>query len=216
MGKSELAQWLGAQGGHARCTARQLLNRANPRELLGNAQTLVIDALDEVAAQGEGDAVDRVLRALGTLNYPRFVLTCRAADWRSATSRAAISEQYGAEPLELRLQPFGEADARAFLAARIGADRADEVVTRFADGALSDLLGNPQTLTMLADVAGEGALPGSLGALFDSYVGLAWHEHNEARPDPALDKLGKDGVLHALGAAFATLILTGGDAVSRR
>lgn len=53
MGKSELTQWLGSQASHALCTARQLLTRHDPRSLLGNATTLVIDALDEVPARSE-------------------------------------------------------------------------------------------------------------------------------------------------------------------
>ena len=216
MGKSELARWLGEQVGHARCNARDLLNCADPRVILGNATTLVIDSLDEVPAQGAGDAVDLVLRKLGTLNLPRFALTCRVADWRSATSRSAIRGQYGADALELRLLPFDQADARAFLEVRVGREVADKVMVRFSGGALSELLGNPQTLGMLAKVAEKGPLPESLGGLFDSYVALAWHEHNEERPDDALERFGQGGVLDALGAAYAALILTGAEAVSRR
>ena len=71
MGKSELLRWLGREPGCAFCTARQLINiRPDPRRLLGNAQALVIDALDEVSVCGQGDAVDLVLQKLGDLGYP--------------------------------------------------------------------------------------------------------------------------------------------------
>jgi predicted NACHT family NTPase len=76
LGKTRLLEWLAGQPGHAWCTARQLMNRYDPRSLLGNATTLVIDALDEVVARREGDAVDLVLQKLGALGYPRFVLSC--------------------------------------------------------------------------------------------------------------------------------------------
>jgi hypothetical protein len=216
MGKSELTLWLGGQPGHALCTARQLLTRHDPRSLLGNATTLVIDALDEVPARSEGEAVDLVLAKLSQLGTPRFVLTCRAADWRSATSKSAIRGQYGSDPLELQLEPFDEADARRFLEGRVGGEVAEHIMTRFAGGALGDLLGNPQTLGMLAEVAGKGKLPESLGGLFDRYIALAWHEHNEERLDDSLDVAGREAVLDALGAAFAALILSGREAISRR
>lgn len=216
MGKSELTRWLGNQPAHTRCTARQLLTQHDPRSLLGNATTLVIDALDEVPARSDGEAVDLVLAKLSQLGTPRFVLTCRAADWRSATSKAAIRDHYKSSPLELLIEPFDLQNVRRYLNARVGDETAERVVTKFCDSALSDLLGNPQTLGMLAKVAGEGELPESLGALFDRYVALAWHEHNEERPDDALDAWGEEAVLDALGAAFAALILAGSDAISRR
>jgi hypothetical protein len=59
----ELLSWLGDQAGYAYCTARKLKNvRPDPRRLLGNASTLVVDALDELSVRGEGDAVDLVLQ----------------------------------------------------------------------------------------------------------------------------------------------------------
>jgi ABC-type nitrate/sulfonate/bicarbonate transport system ATPase subunit len=49
MGKTELLKWLASQEGYAYCTARQMKNiKPDPRRLLGDATTLVIDALDEL------------------------------------------------------------------------------------------------------------------------------------------------------------------------
>lgn len=58
MGKTALTEWLGVQVGYRRCTAKQLIRNANPTALLVDARVLVIDALDEVPAQRDGDAVD--------------------------------------------------------------------------------------------------------------------------------------------------------------
>lgn len=215
MGKTELMRWLAKPVGYKFCTARQLINRYDARDLLGDAQVLVIDALDEVGAKTDGEAVDLVLRKLGALGYPRFILSCRVADWRSATGLQAIREQYGGEPLELHLKPFEEEESVAFLQQRLGLDRAREVVQHFQERGVSDLLGNPQTLQMIERVAEEGRLPESTGELFERFVDLAWVEHNDRRTDTALQALGKDAVLDALGAAFAAMILAGSEALSR-
>jgi hypothetical protein len=104
MGKSELLRNLSDSGNARLVTARQLINRTDPRSLIEDGDTILIDALDEVPATGVGDAVDLVLQRLGQLSYPRFILSCRAADWRSAMSVAAINEQYADGPLELHLE----------------------------------------------------------------------------------------------------------------
>ena len=216
MGKTVLTEWLGGQDGYRRCTAKQLIRHANPAALLGNARVLVIDALDEVPAQRDGDAIDLVLNALGRLGHPPFVLSCRIADWRSATGLEAIREDYGQAPIDLQLQPFDSDQARAFLAGRLGdADRAAAVVAHFEARGLDDLLGNPQTLIMIEAVAAHGDLPGRTSELFDAFVAIAWSEHSARQPDAGLGSLGRDAVLDALGAAFAALILGGKSMVSR-
>lgn len=215
MGKTELAMWLEEQEGVVRCTARQLLNRNDPGDLVQAGDILVIDALDEAVARQEGEAVDQILRVLGRLGYPRFILTCRVADWRSATGLAAIAEQYLVKPLELRLQPFTLDDAHLFLAERLGAESAKELVDLYQGRKLGDLLGNPQTLTMLAEVAAREAPPASIGGLFERYADIAWFEHSDQYPDSVLEARGRDVILDALGAGYAALLLSGAEAISR-
>ncbi len=216
MGKTELTYWLGAQDNFLRCTARQLIYRNNSIELLSDAVVLVVDALDEVGSRDEGEAVDLVLRALGQLRYPRFIMSCRVSDWRSATGRSAIRDQYGSEPIELHLKPFTSQDVQIFLQKELGEERASEVVTHFKEKRIGDLLGNPQTLLMIASVAKAENLPNSVGSLFESYVDIAWSEHSDLKPNSTLLTHGSETVHDALGAAFCALIFTGSDALSRR
>lgn len=212
MGKSHLLAWLGENPRHALCTARQLINRPVPRTLLGDAEVLVIDALDEVAAQRDGDALDRVLLRLGEAGYPPFVLSCRVSDWRSATGRQAIREQYGGEPLELHLEPFTEQDAIAHLAVHLGSARAAEVIDHYKARGLGDLLANPQTLDMIAKVARDENLPETKARLFARSIAILGSEHNDQK---AAGQLDARQVANATGAAFAGLILTGRSAISR-
>ena len=215
-GKTELTKWLGGpnHGDHVRCTARQLIN-GDGRQLLGNHRVLVIDALDEVAAKTDGDAVDLVLRALRDAGYPQFILSCRLSEWRAATMVEAIREQYRDAPLQVELRPLDAEQAKAFLTDQLGDTvRAQKVVDHFLERDLGEWLGNPQTLLMLADVTRHGPPPETTKELFDTYVDLAWFEHNDQRPNGPLQALGKNAVLDALGAGFAALILTGSAALS--
>jgi hypothetical protein len=212
MGKSHLLEWLANSSGFARCTARQLINRHNPRTLLGDAQVLVIDALDEVGGQREGDAVDLVLRRLGELGYPRFILSCRVADWRSATGLEAIREQYPDEPLELHLEPFNDADAISFLSASLGAETANAVVAHFDARGLQGLLGNPQTLELVARVSGTGPLPETRGELFERAIDVLRVEH---RNEKVGSQPSREIALAAAGATFAGLILSGCGSIVR-
>lgn len=212
-GKTRLLEWLAGQPGHALCTARQLVNRHDARTLLGTATTLVVDALDEVAAQRDGDAVDLVLRKLGVLGYPRFVISCRVADWQSAISVAAIGEQYGDAPRELHLEPLSEADATTLLTANLGAVRAAEVIEHFNGYGLHGFLSNPQTLEMIGTVASQGALPRSSSELFERAVDAVWKEHRNGK---GAAELTREAALDAAGAAFAALLLTGSETISRK
>jgi len=211
MGKTHLLKWIGEQSGFAYCTARQLINRIDPLTLLGDEGALVVDALDEVGAQREGDAVDQVLRKLGELGYPRFILSCRVADWRAATSSEAISEQYAVAPIQLYLEPFTEKEVEQLLGTSVGPLRAIEVVRHFESLGLGGLLGNPQTLEMIVKVVTQGALPGTKAELFERATQILALEH---RATKAGERPSGESGLDSAGAAFAALILTDSGAIS--
>jgi len=216
MGKTELLRWLGDQPGYAYSTARQLRNAGSgARRLLGNARVLVIDALDELSVQGEGDAVDIVLQRLNEISHPapRFVLSCRAADWRNATGVAAIREQYGdVDLLVLHLEPLTDDEIHQLLVAELDGDgtRADSVVAHFTHAKLAGLLGNPQTLELAARVARDDQLPHTKAQLFKRAVELLRKEHRDSKADLQPNEA---TALEAAGAAFAAVILTGSEAI---
>jgi hypothetical protein len=212
MGKSSLLRHLAATAGLETCTARQLINRSDPRTLLADGTLIVIDALDEVAAQRDGTAVDIVLQRLGTLGHPRFILSCRVADWQAATSVAAIREQYPAEPLQLHLEPLGREQQMAILADQVGDEPwAHELIEHFETHGL-DFLGNPQTLDLVARLPRHEPLPMSRSALFDLAVEQLRVEHRDGRDR---QELPHDAALAAAGAAFAALILSGASTIRR-
>ena len=210
MGKSTLMEALGQGAEAASCTARALTSHADPRQLLGNKTVLVIDALDEVPANRDGDAVDRVLEKLSQLGHPRFILSCRVAEWRGATARDAILGHYAQPPTELHLKPFDDEDARQFLASRNVADTA-AVIRHFDERGLSDFLGNPQTLDLIAKIADN--LPDTRRELFARAIDVLSVEANDRKADAALAQA--DALL-AGGATCAALILGGFAGVVRK
>lgn len=213
MGKSCLLEWLGSLDNFAYCTARQLLHRHKPNTLLNNKKVLVIDALDELSSSKDGDGIDLVLQKLGELDYPQFVLSCRVADWRSATGLGAIKEQYNIEPLELHLNPFSQSDMNDFLSEKIGNGQALKVVDHFVNLGLEGLLGNPQTLNLISEVASATQLPETLTQLFEQSVNLLRIEHSEQKIER---QLSKETELEVAGAAFGSLILSANEAITRK
>lgn len=211
-GKTRLMQWLAESMGYALCTARRLCSTSNPAKLLNDTNTLVIDALDELSTQREGDSVDAVLNKLEGAGYPRFILSCRVADWRSASSTALIQEHYGTRVAELHLLPFDKNEARDFLSRQFGEGDAERIEQHLTNRGLDALLGNPQTLLMVAAVAQTGALPDSKTELFEQTITLLAREHRDERAEYQPSQA---DVLNAAGAACAALLLTGCEAITR-
>lgn len=203
MGKTQLLRAIGGDNGNAFCRATQLINGVRPEKLVGNAKRVVIDALDEVAAQRQGDAVDLVLQKLGLLDYPPFILSCRVAEWRSATASGAIAEQYDAPPLEVHLEPLTRDEQLQLLIEQTGdADRARALQDHFETFG-TDFLGNPQTLELVAALPVE-ALPDTTVGLFEQAIETLRGERNAAK-----EELPRAVALDAAGAAFAGLIMSG-------
>lgn len=213
MGKTQLLKSLGKHPDYAYCTAKQLIRKARPEELLGDAAVLVIDALDEAPSHQENDAIDEVLRKLDGQRCPRFILSCRVAEWRSATAVSNIAETYGQTPLQLHLKPFSRDEIEVFLTPKVGSKRSSEVLEHFENLGPSDWLGNPQTLDLIGTVSHLEALPGTRSELFNLAVKKLVVEHNEKKVE---HQLTEDAALTAAGAADAALVLCGQTVIVRK
>lgn len=213
MGKTELMKRLGNQSGYQCCPAKKLILR-DPKSIYQEGCTLVIDALDEAASKHDGDAISKVLEKLAQLGFPRFVLSCRVAEWHSCTNLSTIRDgDYDQEPLEVHLQPFSENEIRSFLAYGLGAHRAAEVQAHFEQLGFVDWLGNPQTLDLICAVASQNTLPQTRAQLFAMATEKLAAEHNGAK---TTQQLPIARLLSAAGAACAALILCGKQSIVRK
>lgn len=216
MGKTHLLLRLATTPGFEFVTAKGLLRRSTTEAEAPQSRVLVIDALDEVASARADDPIHMVLRQLGVLGCPPFILSCRSADWRSAIAKHDIGEDYGRAPLELRLNPFTEDDAYRWLSGQVTDERARETINGLSQRGLDTLFGNPLMLTLVAQLASQnGTLPETRADLFEGACGRLWAEQNPRHQTTALAQLGRVAALDAAGAASAALLLTGSEAASR-
>lgn len=212
MGKSQVLAQLAKKAGLKLYTAQQIINRPNPQSLVGDASPVIIDSLDEVSARQEGHAINLVLQKLGECNYPRFVLSCRTADWMAATSAQAIREQYTDPPLLLHLESLTRDEQLSILTQKMGDKEANKRLRHFESFGLG-FLGNPQTLHMVADLLPGHPLPNTSGELFEEAVNVLRKEHQNTRGE---QELAREDALDAAGVAFAAMILTGKEGITRR
>lgn len=188
--------------------AARLVRMTNPAKMLGPVTRLVIDGLDEVASNAAGGGVDAVLMKLSELDYPDFILSCRAADWRGAADRIKIKDDFGRDATILALKPFDRDDASRFLQTRFASLDADTILDHLSQRALHDIYGNPLTLRLLAEVALDGgALPESRGALLARACPKLVLEDNDRHKGSAHAGRDPDALMLAAGAGSAAFLL---------
>jgi len=218
LGKTRLSESLSEKLSGRRMTAGTFCRNEDPNpKALAPGELLIIDGLDEIASATGGVGVDEVLRKLSRIGKPRFILSCRSADWQGSTDRHKIDQDYGAEPIALHLQPFSIAEATRFLSSYDDGINSEEVLNELDGRDLGELYGNPLTLTLLAELAKEGTgLPKSRAELFDRACELLLREANRGhqRSTPATSSL--DNLLDSAGAIFVHLLLSGSLGVADR
>ncbi len=201
-----------AAGPDAECVSARDFLALNPDRW--RHKTLFIDGLDEVRA-GKADPrppFDKIRQRLELLGNPRFRLSCREADWLGEQDRerlAAISPD--GDVTVLRLDPLSESDIKKLISDRLDAADATDFIESAHDKGVYGLLGNPQTLTMLAAVvAATGAWPPSRRELFEAACRRMTQEQNKEhlaanRGRPS----GPDALLDTAGQLFALMLLSG-------
>lgn len=115
MGKTRLLQRRGAEPGWAFRSARAFVARPEPARLVPEGAGIVIDGLDELSAAQNSDPVFRVLGQLIRAGCPKFILSCRSADWQGAVARQDIERDYGHAPIGMTIEPLDKVAALRFL-----------------------------------------------------------------------------------------------------
>ena len=167
-----------------------------------HGKTLFIDGLDEVRA-GLSDArtpFDAIRGRLDRLAKPPFRISCREADWLGNNDRehlASVSQD--SKVTTLRLDPLTDSDIAYILNSHAGVGDAENFMSEARERGIHELLANPQTLNMLADVVGGNTgWPASRLETFDQACRKMAEERNKEHayatypppPDQTLDAAG--------------------------
>ena len=213
-GKSHLiAHLAGIQKPHQRPISAQRLMR-DTDSIDPGTDLVFVDGLDELASLNEGDALHDVLEALKKRCARRFVIACRAAEWRSDAARSAFKDWGHDEPLEVFIEPFTDEQACKFLkdVVELDTQSATKIVAHYRDRGLGEWLGNPLTLKMLGKSSTDAQFPSSAVQLFQQFVEHSWGEWRKQGTHH--DSLTSDACVDGLGALFGSLILSGMAAIS--
>lgn len=212
MGKTYLMENLSEQEGMHFVRATSFL-RWNSSSLEKDCR-LVIDGLDEVASVEEGDPLHNVLKKLAQFGNPRFILSCRSAEWSSVTAKSDILEDYGETPLELTLEPLTRDNALEVLSRGMVQNKASDALDELDQANLSDMYANPLTLGFVsAIIESDGNIPTTRAGLYERAVRKLRLEPNPRHKKTNLAKLSEEAALDAAGAAMAALLITGKDAL---
>lgn len=208
LGKSVLTRALGRLDGFVYVRAASFVRHAQPERFIPNGECLVIDGLDEIASATVGGGVDAILSQLSKLGFPRFILSSREVDWRGATDRIKIEDDYGLTATLLHLQPFDRKDAEHSLARNFPAVVAHDVLKHLSDRGLEDIYKNPLTLRLIGEIAAsDEALPNSRAELLERACRLLVEEDNPRHQDAAHVQSSTQDLLLAAGAHAAAQLL---------
>jgi len=208
MGKSILAKAVGRLPGFTYVRASSFVRNGQPENLISAGECLVIDGLDEIASATVGGGVDAVLIQLSKMDFPRFILSSREVDWRGASDRIKIEDDYGQQATLLHLLPFDEDDAERFLASNFPDVDARALLEYLADRGLDDIYKNPLTLRLIGEIAAtEESLPASRAELLDRACRVLVAEENPRHQDAEHARLTTDDLLLAAGAHAASQLL---------
>lgn len=194
--------------------ARSFLNRDIAS--LGKTNTLYIDALDERrAGRGDGNAVDQIVQKLFLVKPRKVRIACRAADWLGETDLAAFRDFFAenGECVVLALQPLSEAEQIDVLVKQ-GVKDPTAFLAEAQSKLLGDLLGNPQNLTMLAEVVGKRDWPNSRTKLFSQAVDILLTEHNHSQASRSSGRYSPNELLDVAGEICAVRLISDIQAIS--
>ena len=176
---------------------------------------LFLDALDEYRTIASGqDASFEVAKALCFLKKPKFRLSCRAADWFGSTDQEVLRvASASGRVVVLELCPLSRDE---ILNAVQGIVQNPVVFLDEADSAgLGKLLGNPQTLELLARAWGTDKKPRNKFEAYEIGVSELIKEINPQHVARGVTSPDPGDLRKAAGATASTILLSNLVGISR-
>lgn len=173
-------------------------------------QYLVIDGIDELVALQETDILHSILSALAKINYPKFVISCRSAEWKHLSSSRQFANDYDEPPELLTLQGINRQQALNYLSESTTERKARTILDHLDKVNLPQFYHNPLNLNLVLEILGNGEkiLMTSKYDLYHRASKILLSEHRDTVPSP-LGKLSIDDAFNSAGAICASLLVTG-------
>jgi hypothetical protein len=175
---------------------------------------LFLDALDEYRnTAGSQDAILDVARAISALRKPHFRLSCRAADWFGSVDKEVLSSASASGRIVvLELLPLNEQEIELLVSEFVPDPKG--FLTEARSAGLGGLLGNPQTLELIASAWRAPKRPRNKFEAYQLGIAELLKETNEAHvkrsSQPNLVELRA-----AASAAASVLLLSNSEFLSR-
>ncbi|MBG0843499.1 NACHT domain-containing protein [Ectopseudomonas toyotomiensis] len=176
-GKSHLFKAQAEQSAGCYKLVRNLL-LTTPAEILPGS-ALFLDALDEYRVHyGDVPALDSLVKYLNQLQSCQVRIACRSADWMGSDDLQTLAICFPGEGAVrvLRLLPLDE-EAQQLIISTVPQVESDFLVQARQRG-LGEMLGNPLTLRMLAEVVAQTQWPRTRRELFERSISLLLAEYN--------------------------------------
>jgi hypothetical protein len=195
-------------------SARSFLNVRT--ETLRGKDILFIDALDERRSdRGDNNATDEIVKKLFQLNPKQVRISCRAADWLGESDLVAFKDYFDGSGgyVVLNLQPLSQAEQIAILRTS-GIENTDAFLAHAESKGLSEIIGNPQNLKMLAEVVCKGGWPSTRSELFEQAIEVLLSETNRGASQKKQGRYSASDLIDVAGEACAVRLIGDIQAIS--
>lgn len=180
-----------------------------------DGEPLFLDALDEYrAVAGGSDVASEVAKALCSLKKPKFRLSCRSADWFGSTDQEVIrAASASGRVVVLELCPLCREEV--LIAVQGVVTDPAKFVEEAESAGLAGLLGNPQTLELLARAWATSRKPRNKFEAYQTGVSELLKETNALHLSRGVRSAALDDLRKAAGTACSILLLSNFVGVSR-
>ena len=178
-------------------------------------EPLFLDAFDEYRSIASGqDASSEIAKTLCSLKKPKFRLSCRAADWFGSTDQEVLRvASASGRIIVLELCPMSRDEILNAVQEIIR--NPDVFLQEAASMGLGNLLGNPQTLKLLASAWETDKKPRNKFGAFDIGISELIREVNPAHVERGTNRSATGDLRKAASAAASTILLSNSVGISR-
>ena len=173
----------------------------------GQTNAVIIDGVDEVTAYENGTPVNKILTKLPLA--PRFILSCRAADWQDTVNTRIINQKWQQQPTVGWIMPLNEQEIIAFVDANGEGQDGESLLKEGQERDVIDLLRNPQNLLLLLKAVKNKGWPDTRLKLYETASLELVKEDNEIHSSINKNRPTIEQLIDAAGFIFSQLLLSG-------